>query len=108
MHYLQTIVAEGLSPRYAEVSSLGDRNVWYEKQRVAMYFGGIQDNFEAKIAKKSEDEQFEIGYAPLPVCDGGWRRGTVRIRRQFSLRKLRKISMFLQMVFRALYCKIPA
>ena len=71
MHYLQTIVAEGLSPRYAEVSSLGDRNVWYEKQRVAMYFGGIQDNFEAKIAKKSEDEQFEIGYAPLPVCDGG-------------------------------------
>lgn len=71
MGYLQTIVAEGLSPRYAEVSSLGDNNVWFEKQRVAMYFGGMQDNFEIKVAAMSEDEQFEIGYAPLPVCDGG-------------------------------------
>lgn len=69
--YLQTIVSEGLSPRYAEVSSLGDNNVWFEKQRVAMYFGGMQDNFEIKVAAMSEDEQFEIGYAPLPVCDGG-------------------------------------
>lgn len=71
MGYLQTIVEEGLSPRYAEVSSLGDNNVWFEKQRVAMYFGGMQDNFEIKVAAMSEDEQFEIGYAPLPVCDGG-------------------------------------
>lgn len=71
MGYLQTIVEEGLSPRYAEVSSLGDNNVWFEKQRVAMYFGGMQDNFEIKVSAMSEDEQFEIGYAPLPVCDGG-------------------------------------
>ncbi len=71
MGYLQTIVSEGLSPRYAEVSSLGDNNVWFEKQRVAMYFGGMQDNFEIKVDAMSADEQFEIGYAPLPVCDGG-------------------------------------
>lgn len=71
MGYLQTIVAEGLSPRYAEVASLGDNNVWYEKQRVAMYFGGMQDNFETKAAAMSEEERFEIGYAPMPVCDGG-------------------------------------
>lgn len=71
MGYLQTIVAEGLSPRYAEVASLGDNNVWYEKQRVAMYFGGMQDNFETKVAAMSEGEKFEIGYAPMPICDDG-------------------------------------
>lgn len=69
--YLQTIVGEGLSPRYAEVASLGDNNVWFEKQRVAMYFGGIQDNFETKVEKMEESEQFEIGYAPMPVSDDG-------------------------------------
>lgn len=74
MGYLQTIVEENLSPRYAEVASLGDNNVWFEKQRVAMYFGGMQDNFESKIAAMDESEQFEIGYAPMPVCDddGAW------------------------------------
>lgn len=71
MGYLQTIVSEGLSPRYAEVASLGDNNVWYEKQRVAMYFGGMQDNFEKKIAEMEESERFEIGYAPMPVSDDG-------------------------------------
>lgn len=71
MGYLHTIVKENLSPRYAEVASLGDNNVWFEKQRVAMYFGGMQDNFETKIAAMNEDEQFEIGYAPMPVCDDG-------------------------------------
>ncbi len=71
MGYLQTIVAENLSPRYAEVASLGDNNVWFEKQRVAMYFGGMQDNFENKIAAMGEDEQFQIGYAPMPMCDDG-------------------------------------
>lgn len=71
MGYLQTIVAENLSPRYAEVASLGDNNVWFEKQRVAMYFGGMQDNFEIKIGAMNEEEQFEIGYAPMPVCDDG-------------------------------------
>jgi len=71
MSYLQTIVEEGLSPRYAEVASLGDNNVWFEKQRVAMFFGGVQDNFETKIDKMDESEKFEIGYAPMPVCDDG-------------------------------------
>ncbi len=71
MGYLHTIVKENLSPRYAEVASLGDNNVWFEKQRVAMYFGGMQDNFETKIAAMNEDEQFEIGYAPMPMCDDG-------------------------------------
>lgn len=71
MGYLQTIVEENLSPRYAEVASLGDNNVWFEKQRVAMYFGGMQDNFETKVAAMDESEQFEIGYAPMPVCDDG-------------------------------------
>lgn len=71
MGYLQTIVKENLSPRYAEVASLGDNNVWFEKQRVAMYFGGMQDNFETKVAAMNGDEQFEIGYAPMPMCDDG-------------------------------------
>ena len=71
MGYLQTIVEENLSPRYAEVASLGDNNVWFEKQRVAMYFGGIQDNFEDKVNKMAADEQFSISYAPMPICDDG-------------------------------------
>lgn len=71
MSYLQTIVEENLTPRYADVSSLGSNNVWFEKQRVAMYFGGVQDNFESKVAEMDKDEQFEIGYAPMPVCDDG-------------------------------------
>lgn len=71
MGYLQAIVKENLSPRYAEVASLGDNNVWFEKQRVAMYFGGMQDNFEAKVAAMEEGDRFEIGYAPMPVCDDG-------------------------------------
>lgn len=71
MGYLQTIVGENLSPRYAEVASLGDNNVWFEKQRVAMYFGGIQDNFEEKVNKMGADEQFGISYAPMPICDDG-------------------------------------
>lgn len=71
MAYLQTILSEGLTPRYAEVSSLGDNNVWFEKQRVAMYMGGIQDGFESKVAAMSEEDQFEIVYAPMPVCDDG-------------------------------------
>ncbi len=71
MAYLETIVSEGLSPRYAEVSSLGSNNVWFEKQRVAMYMGGVQDGFEEKVAAMAEDDQFEIAYAPMPVCDDG-------------------------------------
>lgn len=64
---LNKILAGGISPTYAEVSSLGSNNIWFEKQRVAMFMGGIQDNFEKKISKLPADEQFEIGYAPMPV-----------------------------------------
>ncbi len=71
LSYLQTLLTEGLTPRYAEVSSMGSNNVWFEKQRVAMYFGGVQDGFEKKVSELPEDEQFEIGYAPMPVCDDG-------------------------------------
>lgn len=69
--YLQTIISEGLTPQYAEVSSLGSNNVWFEKQRVGMYMGGLQDNFEEKVSKMEAESQFEIGYAPMPVCDDG-------------------------------------
>lgn len=69
--YLQTIIQEGLTPKYAEVASLGSNNVWFEKQRVGMYMGGLQDNFEKKVSKMSEEDQFEIGYAPMPVADDG-------------------------------------
>lgn len=69
--YLETVVREGLSPRYADVASLGSNNVWFEKQRVAMYFGGMQDNFETKVAAMDEGDKFEIGYAPMPKADDG-------------------------------------
>lgn len=71
LSYLQTMVSENLTPRFADVASLGDNNVWFEKQRVAFYFGGIQDDFEQSVAAMEESEQFEIGYAPMPVCDDG-------------------------------------
>ncbi len=68
---LQTILKEGLTPKYSEVSSLGSNNVWFEKQRVAMFMGGAQDNFEKKLQKMDDASKFEIGYAPLPVADDG-------------------------------------
>lgn len=64
---LNKILKSGISPSYSEVASLGSNNVWFEKQRVAMFMGGIQDNFETKLSKLSENEQFNIGYAPMPV-----------------------------------------
>jgi multiple sugar transport system substrate-binding protein len=64
---LDEILSSGITPSYAEVSSLGSNNVWFEKQRAAMFMGGIQDNFEKKISRLPEAEQFEIGYAPMPV-----------------------------------------
>jgi len=64
---LSKILKEGISPPYSEVSSLGSNNVWFEKQRAAMFMGGIQDNFETKVRAMPEDEQFRIGYAPMPV-----------------------------------------
>lgn len=69
--YLQTMIQENLTPRYSEVASLGSNNVWFEKQRVGMFIGGLQDNFEHKISQMDEKEQFEIGYAPMPVADDG-------------------------------------
>jgi multiple sugar transport system substrate-binding protein len=80
---LNEILVSGITPSFSEVSSLGSNNVWFEKQRVAMFMGGIQDNFERKIAKLPEDQQFEIGYAPMPVgLDGSahafdWTASTV-------------------------------
>ncbi|GHU01889.1 hypothetical protein FACS1894147_02610 [Spirochaetia bacterium] len=64
---LHTILSEGISPPYAKVASLGSNNVWFEKQRAAMFMGGIQDDFELKNAAAPDDEKFGIGYAPMPV-----------------------------------------
>lgn len=68
---LHTILVEQVTPQYSNISSLGSNNVWFEKQRVAMFMGGIQDNFEKKISKLPEEEQFKIGYAPMPVGSDG-------------------------------------
>jgi len=68
---LHTILSENLTPGFADIASLGSNNVWFEKQRVAMYMGGIQDNFEFKIDAMDESEQFELGYAPMPISADG-------------------------------------
>jgi multiple sugar transport system substrate-binding protein len=68
---LHTILSENLTPGFADIASLGSNNVWFEKQRVAMYMGGIQDNFEFKIDAMDASEQFELGYAPMPVTADG-------------------------------------
>ncbi|MDR0554605.1 MAG: extracellular solute-binding protein [Treponema sp.] len=64
---LHRILHSGISPEYSKVSSLGSNNVWFEKQRAAMFMGGIQDNFEKKIAALPPEERFEIEYAPMPT-----------------------------------------
>lgn len=66
LDFLQNLLTENVTPRYQNVGSLGSNNVWFEKQRVAMFMGGIQDNFEKKVSDMPEDAQFEIGYAPMP------------------------------------------
>ncbi|NLD26698.1 MAG: extracellular solute-binding protein [Acholeplasmataceae bacterium] len=68
---LHTIISENLTPPYSSISSLGSNNVWFEKQRVAMFMGGAQDNFEYKISLMNEDDRFELGYAPMPVAADG-------------------------------------
>ncbi len=68
---LHEILVAQVTPRYQEVGSFGSNNVWFEKQRAAMFMGGIQDNFEKKIQDLPDEEQFEIGYAPMPVGADG-------------------------------------
>lgn len=68
---LHSILTFKVTPEYSKVSSLGSNNVWFEKQRAAMFMGGIQDNFEEKMSKLPEEEQFKIGYAPMPVGADG-------------------------------------
>jgi multiple sugar transport system substrate-binding protein len=80
---LHTILSTGISPEYSKVASLGSNNVWFEKQRAAMFMGGIQDDFELKNAAAPANEKFEIGYAPMPAgLDGNsysfdWTASTV-------------------------------
>lgn len=71
LNLLKDILHSGISPSISEVSSLGFRNQWFEKQRVAMYMGGIADDFEDKVLLMPEEEQFRIGYAPIPTGSDG-------------------------------------
>jgi multiple sugar transport system substrate-binding protein len=67
LNNLATILKKGLTPTKSEVDSLGGNNVWFERQRAAMFMGGVQDNFEFKVGLLPTSDQFEIGYAPMPV-----------------------------------------
>lgn len=84
---LHDILKAGISPAFKDVGSLGSNNVWFEKQRAAMFMGGIQDNFEAKQARLPDAERFDIGYAPMPVGRDGrassfdWTASTVMDRK---------------------------
>ncbi len=61
-----------ITPEYKDIPSLGSADLWFTKQKAAMFFGGIQDTFEKNVAALPEDQQFEIGYAPVPTTrDGG-------------------------------------
>lgn len=64
---LNTILSEGITPKYSDVASLGTNDVWFVKQRAAMFMGGVQDDFERRASELPESERFEIGYAPIPV-----------------------------------------
>lgn len=67
LNNLATILKKGLTPTKSQVDGLGGNNVWFERQRAAMFMGGVQDNFEFKMGLLSPSDQFEIGYAPMPV-----------------------------------------
>ena len=67
LNNLATILKKGLTPTKSQVDSLGGNNVWFERQRAAMFMGGVQDNFEFKVGLLPPSDQFEIGYAPMPV-----------------------------------------
>lgn len=66
---LVTLFRENLIPRYNTISYA--RNVYFERQEVAMYMGGIQDDFERKINLMAEADKFELGYAPIPTDPNG-------------------------------------
>lgn len=66
---LVTMLREDLVPSYQKISA--DRNVLFERQEVAMYFGGIQDDFERKITLMNDEDKFELGYAPVPTAPDG-------------------------------------
>lgn len=66
---LVTLFRENLIPRYNNISY--PRNVYFERQEVAMYMGGIQDDFERKITLMPEADRFELGYAPIPSDPSG-------------------------------------
>lgn len=66
---LVTLFRENLIPRYNTISYA--RNVYFERQEVAMYMGGIQDDFERKITLMPEADRFELGYAPIPTDPSG-------------------------------------
>ena len=67
LNNLATILKKGLTPTKSQVDGLGGNNVWFERQRAAMFMGGVQDNFEFKVGLLPPSDQFEIGYAPMPV-----------------------------------------
>jgi multiple sugar transport system substrate-binding protein len=67
LEILHNILGSGITPAYSEIASLGTRDVWFVKQRAAMFMGGIQDDFERRASELPEDETFAIGYAPMPV-----------------------------------------
>lgn len=66
---LVTLFRENLIPRYNTISYA--RNVYFERQEVAMYMGGIQDDFERKINLMADADKFELGYAPIPTDPNG-------------------------------------
>jgi multiple sugar transport system substrate-binding protein len=66
---LVTLFRENLIPQYNSISYA--RNVYFERQEVAMYMGGIQDDFEKKILLMPEEDRFELGYAPIPTDPNG-------------------------------------
>ncbi|NLN50748.1 MAG: sugar ABC transporter substrate-binding protein [Acholeplasmataceae bacterium] len=66
---LAKMLRNGVTPKFSKISY--SRNVWFERQEVGMYIGGIQDDFERKVQLMAEEDKFEIGYAPMPVAADG-------------------------------------
>lgn len=66
---LVTMFREHLIPRFSEITN--PRNVYFEKQEVAMFLGGVQDDFERKIGLMDSADKFELAYAPIPSDPSG-------------------------------------